>query len=572
MVILRATGRWDFQPSNDFGIAARRAVGRLRISVFAPLLVAVSLMASASAAAQTPGIPQQATVHAVVNFAELARQEAAKPPQPPERRVVPFQPAPPPRRLPPDFVPPEAPEAPSPQPGAPTPQVPSPSPLASFEALGDNDSSIPPDTMGTVGPNHLMVALNTEVRIQNRSGTALSTVTLNSFWSGTGATGVFDPKLSYDSFNNRWIFAAVSSADSANSSVLIGASQTNDPTGTWNLFRVDADSINVDWADYPSLGFNKDWVVVTLNMFGIASGNFTVSKIYAFRKSNLYATVSPSATFTLLTDTGCGLCGGFTLAPAVTFDNSLATMYLIDDSGWTDGTNLFLRISTITGAVGSEVFTGGAAFVGTASTWALGPPGGNDFAPQQGTIQKIQNGDSRILNALYRTGSLWAAHNVFLPDNAPTRTAAQWWQFTPAGTLQQRGRVDDGTGTIFYAYPTIAVNSQNDALIGFSSFSASQFASVGYAFRFAADAANTMRDPVLLKAGEATYFKTFSGTDNRWGDYSATVVDPVNDLDFWTIQEYASSPDFPNGDDRWGTWWGKVSPTTIRRRGQLVSD
>ncbi|MBI4479818.1 MAG: hypothetical protein HY651_07315 [Acidobacteria bacterium] len=179
------------------------------------------------------------------------------------------------------------------------------------------------------------------------------------------------------------------------------------------------------------------------------------------------------------------------------------------------------------------------------------------------------------MNMVYRSGSLWAAHNVFLPPGgAPTRTAAQWWQFTPAGVLQQAGRVDDGTGTIFYAYPSIAVNSQNDALLGFSSFSESQFASAGYAFRFAADAVNTMRDPVMLKAGEASYFKTLSGTKNRWGDYSSTVVDPVNDLDFWTIQEYASSPDFPNGDDRWGTWWGKVSPTTTvtRRRGQIVSD
>ncbi len=32
------------------------------------------------------------------------------------------------------------------------------------------------------------------------------------------------------------------------------------------------------------------------------------------------------------------------------------------------------------------------------------------------------------------------------------------------------------------------------------------------------------------------------------------------DLEFWTIQEYASGPPFPNGDDRWGMWWGKITP------------
>src|SRR5206468_12969140 len=54
------------------------------------------------------------------------------------------------------------------------------------------------------------------------------------------------------------------------------------------------------------------------------------------------------------------------------------------------------------------------------------------------------------------------------------------------------------------------------------------------------------------------YFKTFGGTENRWGDYSNTSVDPTNDTDLWTIQEYAATPS--GGFDRWGTWWGKVVP------------
>jgi hypothetical protein len=524
------------------------------------------------AQAQLVGQPVVAAAHAVVNLTDLAREEARRPPQPPEPRVIPFQPSPPARRLPPDFIPPKAPEPPTAGLSLPTPQVPSPPPVGSFEALGDNDTVIPPDTMGAVGANHLMVTLNSQVRVQNRSGGNLSTVSLNSFWSSTGATGVFDPKVVYDPFNNRWIFTAMSNRESASSSVLIGASQSSDPTGSWNLFRFDADSGDTEWADYPSLGFNKDWVLVSVNMFANVGGSFGGARLFLFRKSLLYnGTLTTASTFNPV--------NGSTLAPAVTYDNSLATLYLAD-GGWADNNSQLLRISTITGAVGSEVFTecdppmpcpSGTTFVDSGSDWDFQPPGGNDFAPQSGTTQKIQNGDARLLNVVYRNSSLWAAQNVFLPANAPTRTAAQWWQFTPAGTLQQLGRVDDATGTVFFAYPSIAVNSRNDAVIGFSSFSGSQFASAGYAFRASTDAANTMRDPVLLKAGEATYFKTFSGTRNRWGDYSATVVDPVNDLEFWTIQEYASSPDFPNGDDRWGTWWGKVSPPRDKGRGQLTS-
>ena len=577
MVILRATGRWDFQPSNDFGIAARRAVGRLRISVFAPLLVAVSLMASASAVAQTPGIPRQAAAHAVVNFAELARQEAANPPAssipgPRVPRVAPFLTVPGDRPVPPEFVRQQKPAAPEAALGLPSAAIASPSPLESFEALRDQDVSIPPfvysfippDTMGAAGPNHLMVTLNSQVRIQDRAGGVLSTVSLESFWAGTGATSTFDPKVVYDPFGGRWIVTAMSDGSSAASSVLIGASQSSDPTGLWNLYRLDADAGNTNWADYPSLGFNKDWVVVSANLFPNAGGVFQSAQVYVFEKADLYAGVAPgSLSTTLFADPNSGP------TPAFTYDNALATMYLVRHWNGNSGGSGFLRISTITGSVGAEVYTAGGPFVSTANPWGFQPSGGVDFAPQQGTNDKIQNNDARIQNVVYRNGSIWATQNAFLPAVSPTHTAAQWWQFTSAGAVQQFGRVEDTNALIFYAFPSIAVNSQNDALLGFSSFSASQFASASYAFRFAADAANTMRDPVLLKAGEATYFKTFSGTDNRWGDYSATVVDPVNDLDFWTIQEYARPHDTA---DRWGTWWGKVSPTAVRRRGQLVGD
>ncbi len=62
----------------------------------------------------------------------------------------------------------------------------------------------------------------------------------------------------------------------------------------------------------------------------------------------------------------------------------------------------------------------------------------------------------------------------------------------------------------------------------------------------------------MLKVGEAKYDKEDGDQLNRWGDYSHTVVDPANDLDFWTIQQYAALPS--GGFDRWGTWWGKIIP------------
>ena len=45
------------------------------------------------------------------------------------------------------------------------------------------------------------------------------------------------------------------------------------------------------------------------------------------------------------------------------------------------------------------------------------------------------------------------------------------------------------------------------------------------------------------------------------GDFSRTVVDPINDRDFWTIQEYAETnvgPVTRNGSGHWGLWWANL--------------
>jgi hypothetical protein len=503
---------------------------------------------------------------AVVNFAQLAEEEKLFPPLIQPKAVHP--PMPIPFNLPipfggsfgkgtflvsplgdnPSFPPPFS-SPPSSPPNS------SPPPSVSFLALEDDNTRIPPDTHGAVGLNHLMVTLNSQVRIQDRTGANLGTVSLQSFWSSVGpfsGVGVFDPKSLYDPYSNRWIFTACASPRASDSSVLIGVSQTSDPTGNWNLYRVDADANNQVWVDYPSIGFNKDWIVVQVNVYNISDNAFNRSHIYVFDKADLYA--GGSGTFTLFQSSGIG----GTQVPAVTYDNTLDTLYLLQVWNPNFGGKGWLRLYKITGAVGSEQFTA-VTFVEIPSPWDYLPNvGWNDFAPQLGSTRKIMNNDSRMQNLVYRNGSLWATHTAFLPANSGTRSSVQWYQIAPDGTVQQFGRIDDPSGTYFFAFPSIAVNKFNDVLIGYSSFSASQYASADYSFRFGIDPPNTFRDPFIFKDGEAPYYKTFGAGKNRWGDYSHTIVDPLNDTDLWTIQEYAATP-----SDRWGTWWAKVVPPNL---------
>jgi hypothetical protein len=491
-----------------------------------------------------------------LNFMEIARQEAAGllPPQ------HPWQPKkikhPKPNRvftMPNGYTKPNEDEVAAPKPSA--IQVASPSPTLTFQGLTDNNASIPPDVNGAVGPNHIMTTLNTQVAIRNKTGTLIgSLVSLDNFFGG--GNNVFDPKILYDPYNSRWIFTACANAELATSSLLVAVSATNDPTGTWYKYTYDVDNTNTYWFDYPSIGFNKDWIAVSGNMFPNGAGSYNGTKTYVFKKSDLYANASTPSSYTFTATAATA----FTLVPAITYDNSLDKIYVFEEWNNTVGSIRMLQITGVPPAAPAMAFTN---LFPTGQVYS--DNAGND-APQSGSANKISTNDSRIQMVIYRNGSLWVTHTVFLPSTSPNRSSVQWWQINPTsvsntGCVQQFGRIDDATGTNFFAFPSIAVNASNDVMVGFSRFSGSQFASANYAMRYATDAASTMRDNIIFKAGEAPYFKDYGTGNNRWGDYTTTTIDPTNDLDFWTLQEYASVA--TGGTDRWATQWAKlcISPS-----------
>ncbi|PYX88352.1 MAG: hypothetical protein DMG67_17395, partial [Acidobacteria bacterium] len=459
--------------------------------------------------------------------------------------------APRPKGLPAGAIIKLAPEGNATHPNVPAAVVP-PNPLSlvlanSFPAEADNNTVIPPDTQGTVGPNHLMVALNSNIVVQDRAGNRLTTVSLDAFWAPTGNSRTTDPRVAYDPYNDRWIIATSGDFLLSTSGVLVGVSQNGDPTGNWNLYKVAVDSTNQHFRDFPVLGFNKSWVVVMCNVFANASNsNFFSGNIYVFDKFDLYN--HGAGTPTVL-NTG----GDSNVTPAITYDNNLTTEYLVEEYNGNQSGMGMMRLWAINGPIGSPALST-LAFPATSVPWDEN--GTANFAPQLGTSTGIDVGDARIGNVVYRNGTLWTAHPVFYPCCAPTtppnRSSIQWWQIDTSGNVLQREVIDSPDRTYFRSYPSIAVNQYNVALIGYSRFSATEYAGGFYSFHGHSDPPSILEGETALKLGEASYVKTAGGTSNRWGDYSNTAVDPTDDTSFWTIQEYAAAP-----SSHWATWWGQ---------------
>ena len=447
----------------------------------------------------------------------------------------------------------------------------SPTATASFSGIPDNNSTIPPDTMGAAGPSHLMIMLNTEVHIQNKVGGIFSTASLNAFWSSLTGTP-FDPKLVYDQRENRWLATCDAAARSAGSAVFFAISETSDPTGNWDFYQFDADGADLDWADYPGFGYNKNWIAITNNMFTISTpSTFTGAKMWVIDKSTALA--GGPLTMTIFSPGFDSLGGafGFTLQPCATFGEE-STLYILDNGGFTFSDIQLLRLTRIIGTPASPLFS----LVPDAGT----PPAlfgslfpvNNNFnltqinAPQLGSSDLIETNDPRIINAVFRNGRVWATHSGGLPafPSASDRTAAFWYELDPlllnttGLPIVKSGVIDGGSG-VHHFFPSIAVNSANAAVVGFSRSDSTRFVEAVFASRNSSDPNGTMGAVTLIKAGEDRYEKMFTGTRVRWGDYSATMVDPTDDTTFWTLQEYAETDVGPlTSNDRWGVWWAKI--------------
>ena len=151
---------------------------------------------------------------------------------------------------------------------------------------------------------------------------------------------------------------------------------------------------------------------------------------------------------------------------------------------------------------------------------------------------------------------MWFSHTVFLPATTPTYSGVDWWQINPAtSAVLQFGRVSTSANKTFYYYPSINVNPAGDALLGYCSSSSLTYASASYSFHASTDPANSMQAIYTYKSGLASYYKTFGGGRNRWGDFTGTAVDPVNNS-FWNFSEFSQT------GNKWGTVIANVASST----------
>lgn len=474
----------------------------------------------------------------------------------------------------------------SPAPGAPASFA--PNALTNFEGLNDNGTFIPPDTMGAIGVDQIVVIHNTEIRTLTKAGAEIagSRQSLNAFWNalvnpdfaGGGLNFAYDPKVYFDKASGaagRFYVVTLGNPRDAGNRMMLAVSKSSNPSDGWfawnQTYPLTGDAVP-KWFDYPGVGISSQWFVVTGAVYRVDNGNFVGIELFAFDKANLVAGGNPFPGTRL----GPGFnaaANGAILMPSVNFDVN-GDVYFIQNN-WVNANNgdsRMLRHFRYTAAGAFEDLGVFDVINSSAAMPAAVPNPGADptlyGAPQPGNCSvlgtpcTIHVGDDRILSVVLRNNKLWATHTVGMPVGAnPTRSAVAWYSFAvpPAAPVQQ-GIVEDANGLNYY-FPSIGVDDYDNVGLGFTGSKgggAGVFASAYLTGRRVTDAANTMQAPTQYRAGGVNYRKVSVGDAsqrNRWGDFSATMSDPNEKGVFWTIQQVAHG----FTANTWATYWGKFT-------------
>lgn len=353
-----------------------------------------------------------------------------------------------------------------------------------FDGAMDGNRQVDPQI--AVGGGYVLHGTNHGILIYDKAGKYVSGV------SQAGFNGGIDPKMFFDPHNRVFGFDLWNPWDKAKKKpVNISVSETSDPRAAWNTYPVPAPG----GRDGGGIGFSKRWI----------GYSFPGGKEQSFVMKMADAKAGkPAKVYHFAGNLG---------HPVVTQDDT-EDLHFVKVGG---------RKITVVKVTEAKDGTPELVQVGSTKhqlTYNRHPP----HSPQKGTDQRTASGDRNPKNLVLQSGHIWFSQAV----NCKGRSAVQWHQMKTDGTLVQTGLISSAKAS--YIQTTIAVNQQQDVLVGFQETSPDMFISPRLVFRRAGDPLGKMRKIVKLGQGRA------ATNGVSWGDYSGSVIDGDNLLDLWTVQ------------------------------------
>ena len=378
----------------------------------------------------------------------------------------------------------------------------------------------PSDSHGAVGRNHYVEVTNVDLGIYAKTScTRNRFVSLKTFFGITDPnTTAFDPRAIYDFRNNRYVVTTETRKTSSTDQFqYFAVSQTGDPLGAWNVYRIPISEGSyrfckkalTDFWDYPNLGYNSNQWFITANNFPTSGASYGV--IMTIDKApTLTGSVPVLRCYGTSSSTRAQV--QFNVAPPLDRSTATTAYFLATDSG----AGSQLRKYTLNTLTGAMTYNTPIAI----PAWTA-PPG----APQPTTTLLLDTLDGRIQSNTVQIGNrVYAIHAL----NVGGRSAIRLYRVN-AGTNTAEVRFTYALTGLAAWGPSFAIANTGSTTSGFFAFNYS-----GSTLNPAAALVARRNDNVggfpgfTYQTGVPMTNSCQNGTRCRWGDYSATSLDPAN--------------------------------------------
>jgi hypothetical protein len=396
----------------------------------------------------------------------------------------------------------------------------------------------PPDTVGAVGPNDYVQAVNDGLGIYDKlTGAEKKVMPVNALWAGFGGPceqyNDGDPTVNYDVLSDRWVVAQFAITATPYKQC-VAVSTSSDPLGTW--YRYEFDHGNTLFPDYPKLSVWPDAYYETFNLF---TSRFAGAMVCAYDRSAMIAGQPVTQKCHQLGTSYGGLLASHVQsqkqAPPLGAPNYVMSLSSAGLNLWT----FDFAKDTLTGPQLISIAPYTQPRKGVA---------------QPGTRNRLDTLGDRLMYRLnYRNfgnhESLVVNHSVVTPAG---NLGIRWYEVRSPGAsptlYQQSTFAPDGDSRWM---GSVAMDKVGNIAVGYSVSSGTTYPSIRYATRFASDHLNQLTSET--RAVDGQYAQTSS---TRWGDYSSMTVDPTDDCTFYYTNEYLGS------DGGWHTKIGHFKLST----------
>ena len=409
--------------------------------------------------------------------------------------------------------------------------------LHSFEAISFQQGW-PPDPAMSVGPEHVVAAVNGRFNIYDRDGNLLKSIDETSWINQVVLTPVIsDPQVIYDHYNGRWVLLWLTINDPIfEAPFVICYSDDENPLGTWYMYAIGSElngnTHAGNWGDYPKIGYDDKGLYINSRQFAFAGG-YNYNKLRTINSSDFYAAEGGPISWTDIWNIRLSGQPIDVIHPCYSYDAGTNTAYFVWANG--GGAN-FYTLFKITDPITNPVLT---SFDLPIPSYSSAPS-----ARQLGGSQTVDVFTWISKAPVLRDGKIYTSHSIRNTQFA-ANTSLKYFVID-VNTNSVIEQVEQGAQGYYYITPAITVDKDHNIAITYSRSADTEYIGAYYSTKLGTDPPGLSPSKVMVQ-GEK-YF----GANSRWGDYFDAAVDPINQYDIWLFSQYRSFT------SDWSTWLTEI--------------